>query len=899
MQSLENALTGLPELVDKVKREAAASRAESEHWRKEYEKEQERIARLEAELAACQAKLEQAKQRSGATSPCAGWCSPKLPPRSAMLGRRSTITLGQALEQQQKSAGGMVSSGFWSSRALRVNWGRAQEPQPQDSGNQQQQGQGRGGPLRRQSSFEEGSGVLTISRLSRFLGAALLLESTAGAARTAEAGGSTSPRDGEQEEMARQESSFEGQAQVSLLDDGGGAGVGATAAAAVSVALAKSWAAAAGASGSHNLARLQRQGSWGQRGATGASGADGASEGGGQVQQRQAARFKLVAAVPRNEARRTKMKVSESRATLSESGGDTPTARSSHSGSGSLFPSDSTMHLDNLTPASPRGLDDDQEATWRACGSHLKLQWLSPPSTVLVTYKPVPAVLHSCVRAVGWLLRRGLRVFVEPAVHAELSLALAEHLGKAQHAQQAREGAGRGTAEGAAADGDGAAADDDGAEGRKSGDANGAAASDHGGSGGGGRKTWEGGSPFESGAAAPGGPHSRGKPPLPSSAGGGVRHAAPHQQDGKDGRSSNPGASSNGSSTASAGHDRAVTFRDAVNGSAASNGSSPSGGSPTAHNGHARGGHPSTSSGVTAAPPSAHSRASHVDLEAQLRTWDPCGCCDNILPAWVADQLDLVITLGGDGTVLWTCAMFSSGAVPPIVPFAMGSLGFMTPFPIERMEHCLSRTTSAEHGFPLMLRHRLQCRILRAGQPDGGSSGDLAHHQLALPPPLCGDEMVVLNEVVIDRGATASLTNLQVYVDQNFVTTIQGDGLIVATPTGSTAYSLAAGGSMVHPGVPALLFTPICPHTISSRPLVFPEHVVLRVKVPVDSRSEAYCSFDGRARQPLWPGDSVLIRMSPWPVPMVCSLDASHDWFLSVREGLNWNLRKVQGGKGS
>jgi len=116
----------------------------------------------------------------------------------------------------------------------------------------------------------------------------------------------------------------------------------------------------------------------------------------------------------------------------------------------------------------------------------------------------------------------------------------------------------------------------------------------------------------------------------------------------------------------------------------------------------------------------------------------------------------------------------------------------------------------------------------------------------------------------------------------------------VSTPTGSTAYNLAAGGSMVHPSVPCVLFTPICPHTLSSRPLVFPEHVTLRVKVPVDSRGEAYCSFDGKARRVLRPGDSVLIHLSQWPVPMVCNLDASHDWFLSVREGLDWNRRQAQ-----
>ena len=107
-------------------------------------------------------------------------------------------------------------------------------------------------------------------------------------------------------------------------------------------------------------------------------------------------------------------------------------------------------------------------------------------------------------------------------------------------------------------------------------------------------------------------------------------------------------------------------------------------------------------------------------------------------------------------------------------------------------------------GFHLTLRHRLTARVLRA---DGTPAG----------PP-----RVVLNDVVIDRGASPYLTNLECFADGAFVTRVQGDGLIIATPSGSTAYSLAAAGSMVHPGVPAILFTPVCPHSLSFRPLIFP-----------------------------------------------------------------------------
>lgn len=125
----------------------------------------------------------------------------------------------------------------------------------------------------------------------------------------------------------------------------------------------------------------------------------------------------------------------------------------------------------------------------------------------------------------------------------------------------------------------------------------------------------------------------------------------------------------------------------------------------------------------------------------------------------------------------------------------------------------------------ISLRHRLLCRIERgsASQQDAGNAS------AATAPE--DEDKVALNEVVIDRGISPFISNLECYCNNIFVTKIQGDGLIVSTPTGSTAYSLAAGGSMVHPQVPGILFTPICPHSLSSRPLVFPDNIVLKIQV--------------------------------------------------------------------
>ncbi|XP_022633166.1 putative NAD kinase 3 isoform X1 [Vigna radiata var. radiata] len=256
----------------------------------------------------------------------------------------------------------------------------------------------------------------------------------------------------------------------------------------------------------------------------------------------------------------------------------------------------------------------------------------------------------------------------------------------------------------------------------------------------------------------------------------------------------------------------------------------------------------------------------------------------NFVETWKDDEevlmlhtkVDLVVTLGGDGTVLWAASMFK-GPVPPIVPFSLGSLGFMTPFYSEHYKECLESILKGP--ISITLRHRLQCHVIR----------EAAKNEYETEEP-----MLVLNEVTIDRGISSFLTNLECYCDDSFVTCVQGDGLILSTTSGSTAYSLAAGGSMVHPQVPGILFTPICPHSLSFRPMIFPEHVTLRVQVPFNSRSPAWASFDGKDRKQLAPGDALVCSMAPWPVPTACLDDSTNDFLRSIHEGLHWNLRKTQ-----
>ncbi|KAI3406206.2 UTR1 [Candida oxycetoniae] len=234
------------------------------------------------------------------------------------------------------------------------------------------------------------------------------------------------------------------------------------------------------------------------------------------------------------------------------------------------------------------------------------------------------------------------------------------------------------------------------------------------------------------------------------------------------------------------------------------------------------------------------------------------------------ELFDLVVTLGGDGTVLYVSNLFQK-IVPPVLSFALGSLGFLTNFKFgdykEHLNQCIASGVKAN------LRMRFTCRVHTA-------EGKL----------LC--EQQVLNELVVDRGPSPFVTMLELYGDGSLLTVAQADGLIIATPTGSTAYSLSAGGSLVHPGVSAISVTPVCPHTLSFRPILLPDGMFLKVKVPSSSRSTAWCSFDGRVRTELKKGYYVTVQASPFPFPTVIS--SKTEYIDSVSRNLHWNIREQQ-----
>jgi NAD+ kinase len=258
-------------------------------------------------------------------------------------------------------------------------------------------------------------------------------------------------------------------------------------------------------------------------------------------------------------------------------------------------------------------------------------------------------------------------------------------------------------------------------------------------------------------------------------------------------------------------------------------------------------------------------------FQDMLRFWTPELC-------WTSpEKFDLVLTLGGDGTVLFTSWLFQR-IVPPILSFSLGSLGFLTNFEFAQYQGALDKIMG-EAGMRVNLRMRFTCTVYRYQK----------HAAPGAPQHIEAEQFEVLNELVIDRGPSPYVSNLELFGDNNLLTVVQADGCIFSTPTGSTAYSLSAGGSLVHPDIPAILLTPICPHTLSFRPMLLNDSMLLRIAVPRNSRATAYCAFDGKGRVELRQGDHVTIAASQYPFPTVLSKPT--EWFDSISRTLRWNNR--------
>jgi NAD+ kinase len=274
----------------------------------------------------------------------------------------------------------------------------------------------------------------------------------------------------------------------------------------------------------------------------------------------------------------------------------------------------------------------------------------------------------------------------------------------------------------------------------------------------------------------------------------------------------------------------------------------------------------------------------------------------------VLSKVDFIICIGGDGTILYTASLFKD-VMPPVMSFHVGSLGFLTHFIYDTHEQDIRRVIDG--NVSLTLRHRLKCVF----KTDYEVSTDVLADECPVTPPLEPERkesitfsvkpkltafqdpdstQLVMNELVVDRGPHPYLCNLELFCNGRFMTSVQGDGIIISTPTGSTAYSLAAGASMVHPSVSCMVITPICPHSLSFRPTVLPSGVEMTVRVAANSRNSAWAAYDGRNRREIKQGDSVVVTTSPCPVPTINDTGHVTDWFDSLAECLHWNVRKQQ-----
>lgn len=234
----------------------------------------------------------------------------------------------------------------------------------------------------------------------------------------------------------------------------------------------------------------------------------------------------------------------------------------------------------------------------------------------------------------------------------------------------------------------------------------------------------------------------------------------------------------------------------------------------------------------------------------------------------LAAGADMVLVLGGDGTLLSMAnCIGEAGSNIPILGVNFGSLGFLTEVTLSELYETLeAAVTGTAH-----VEERL---MLRSTTARGGA---------------IFDEQMALNDAVITKTARSRMIDLSVSVGDDFVTRVKADGLIIATPTGSTAYNLAAGGPIVQPNVDALILTPIAPHTLTNRPIVIPADSVVRVQPNMEERDEVFITFDGQAGFQLQAGDVITVRRAPRPLRVL--RPTTRSYFEVLRTKLKWGER--------
>ena len=230
--------------------------------------------------------------------------------------------------------------------------------------------------------------------------------------------------------------------------------------------------------------------------------------------------------------------------------------------------------------------------------------------------------------------------------------------------------------------------------------------------------------------------------------------------------------------------------------------------------------------------------------------------------AAIGTSCDVCVVVGGDGTMLGIGRQMAQYGVP-LIGINQGRLGFITDIPLDNFEATLQPMLAGLY----VEDHRglMQARVMRGGQ--------------------CVFSALAMNDVVVNRGATAGMVELRVEVDGNFVANQRADGLIIATPTGSTAYSLSAGGPLMHPSIPGWVLVPIAPHTLSNRPIVLAN--VSEVVIELVAGRDASANFDMQSLATLMHGDRIVVTRSQYQVRFLHP--KGWTYFDTLRQKLHWN----------
>jgi NAD+ kinase len=232
----------------------------------------------------------------------------------------------------------------------------------------------------------------------------------------------------------------------------------------------------------------------------------------------------------------------------------------------------------------------------------------------------------------------------------------------------------------------------------------------------------------------------------------------------------------------------------------------------------------------------------------------------------LAGKVDLIVVLGGDGTLLAVARAIGERAVP-VLGVNLGTLGYLAEISLDELFPTLEGVLAGR------LQTETRMRLEVHAERDGCEIG---HYR-------------ALNDAVIAKTALSRMIDLQTWADDAEVTTYHGDGLIVATPTGSSAYSLSAGGPLLLPGIGAIVLTPICPHTLTQRPLVLPKACRVAISVLDTRGGEVHLTVDGQVGCELQEGDRVSVRASDQPLQLLVSADRNR--FEVMRNKLRWGAR--------